>query len=234
MGKTNIDAVKDKAITLLYTEVRESKLYPMMASHPFTNSTIVCVNDNAGTPKVINILENEKLRQEWRNFITEMIRRANTVFDIYCLINKPYSMFFVDFIKDDLSIEDFSKLLADAWIREENPNSDVNMSKRKIIKLFHRADRNILMSAEELENLNQMDDTVIIYRGVFQDTKKSIIALSWTTDRTVAEWFSKRFGANGVVYKAEVDKDDVLAYFLSRGEQEIVVDPSCLRNICKL
>lgn len=70
-----------------------------------------------------------------------------------------------------------------------------------------------------------------VYRGV--SLKGKVKGFSWTEDIERAEWFARRFGS-GKVYKALIPPDGILASFSSRGENEIVVDPSKLRNIVAL
>ena len=59
-------------------------------------------------------------------------------------------------------------------------------------------------------------------------------ALSWTLDRQTAEWFAHRFGENGTVYEAQIDKKHIYAYFSGRNESEVIVDPSYLTNITEV
>lgn len=54
---------------------------------------------------------------------------------------------------------------------------------------------------------------------------------AWTLNKDVAKWFSLRFSDEGVVYKAEIKKEDVFAVFLNRGEQEIVLNYKKLENV---
>ena len=56
-------------------------------------------------------------------------------------------------------------------------------------------------------------------------------ALSWTLDRSVAEWFSTRFSEDGTVYQAQIDKSHIYAYFDGRNESEVIVDPKYLMDI---
>lgn len=74
-----------------------------------------------------------------------------------------------------------------------------------------------------------MPEEITVYRGI--RGRGSLKALSWTTDIEKAEWFAKRWDKNGKVYSVNVSKDDVLAVFSSRGESELVVDYTKLRNI---
>ena len=60
-------------------------------------------------------------------------------------------------------------------------------------------------------------------------------ALSWTTSKKTAEWFSNRFQqGDGVVYSATIDKKYVYAYFGGRNEDEVIVDPAKLEDLKEL
>jgi hypothetical protein len=56
------------------------------------------------------------------------------------------------------------------------------------------------------------------------------LGVSWSLDVERALFFSKRSGG-GPVYAAEVDSEDVLAYFTTRNEAEVIVDPGTLRKV---
>ena len=47
--------------------------------------------------------------------------------------------------------------------------------------------------------------------------------MSWTREFDGAEWFSKRFGADGYIIKGIAYKKDVLAYFSRRNESEVLI-----------
>ena len=97
--------------------------------------------------------------------------------------------------------------------------------------MFKATSPEYLMDAEELMQLQEMDDTVTIYRGVTSHNQKNIKALSWTLDRDKAEWFAHRFDEEGTVYEAQIDKENILALFNGRNEAEVIVDPRYLKNI---
>jgi len=54
------------------------------------------------------------------------------------------------------------------------------------------------------------------YQGEFDD------GISWTLDKEKAEWFANRFNKKGVVKALMVRREDVIAYFNDRQEQEII------------
>ena len=56
--------------------------------------------------------------------------------------------------------------------------------------------------------------------------------MSWTLSRKTAVWFAERFRPEEpVVGEGRCCKEDILAYFTGRGEEEIVIDPRAVRNI---
>ena len=46
-----------------------------------------------------------------------------------------------------------------------------------------------------------------------------------------AKWFAERWGKRGTIYSAVIDKKDILAYFDSKSEDEVVVDFNGLQDI---
>ena len=47
------------------------------------------------------------------------------------------------------------------------------------------------------------------------------------------EWFARRFGKNGTVYEAQINKEHIYALFSGRNESEVIVDLKHLINITK-
>lgn len=71
---------------------------------------------------------------------------------------------------------------------------------------------------------------LIVYRG---QPENATLGIAWTTDQAIAEKFAKGAGArvptpDGVIYKAYVNPQMVLAYLTERGESEVIVDPAYL------
>ena len=185
--ETNLDGVKAMARTLLYTDINKTAYSPMIVQHPFTNTGFTMVMRN-GTPQCIDITADNNALHEWRQMVCEQIDSAKSAFEIYMMTNKPYGMTFLKYSAHHLSKKDFSQILADAWIRSENPNDDPNLSQAKLLSLFQSAEPKHLMSQDELNTLNGLDTTVTVYRGVTSFNAKNVKALSWTMDRSVAEF----------------------------------------------
>lgn len=231
--KTDMEAIKGVALSLLYTTIHETEFSPIIVQHPFTSSGCVVIRENDQTV-MLNILESEENLRRWQKFMSEQIKSANDVYQIFILVNKPYGLTFLKFASESLSDEDFSKVLCDAWISSENPNCDANVSKEELIRLFKSADTKYLMAPEERNQLNELDDIVTVYRGVTSYNADNIYALSWSLKYDKADWFAHRFNEDGTVYQGQISKKNILALFNGRNESEIILDPNHLMNVIKL
>ena len=227
--ETNIEKIKEISKGLLNIPILETEYSPMIVSHPFTKCGIVIIPYDDDYFQ-LNIASDKDSFKKWKNIISKQIDDCQNVYHIYYMINDSYRLMFVNEISNFLSSEDFSNLLGEAWVGSEYANEDANVSKKEMIELFKRADKKALMSESELETYNDLDDTLVVYRGVSVDKKNSTDALSWTTSFGKAKWFAERWG-KGVVYAATIDKNNILAYFDRRNESEVVVDFNKLQNI---
>lgn len=84
--------------------------------------------------------------------------------------------------------------------------------------------------------LATLPDPVTLYRGVQPvrppSGKKVYRGLAWTNDPNTALKFARRGGrTDGTLLMASVRKDCILACFLSRAEDEVVIDPRNVRQI---
>lgn len=230
--ETNLNGVREIAKTLLRTEIHRTDYSPIVVQHPFTSSGIVMLMSN-GESKCVDITDDDKVLHEWHQSLCHQIDSAKSAFEIYMMTNKPYGMTFLNFAALHLSNKDFSEILADAWTRSENPNNDPNLPQSKLLSMFKRADADYLMTEKERNELETLEQTVTIYRGVTSFNAKNVKALSWTLDKNVAEWFAGRFDEDGTVYQAQIDKSHIYAFFDSRNESEVIVDPKYLMDITK-
>lgn len=63
-------------------------------------------------------------------------------------------------------------------------------------------------------------EPVMVYRGGDHEE-----GLSWTLDRKVAEFFARRWGETGKVFKQEISPSDITALIFDRGESEVILLP---------
>lgn len=231
MKKTNLERVKKIAKLLVDLPIECDNKFGII-QHPFiSNRFVPKILEPEDVGKVIPYYDvyNEEDLNKVRSMLKKVIDTTKDYQHFVIIVNKPYLLTFFKYTKDFLSNEDYSKFLSTAWTYTEYPNNDANVSTRELIYYFKKADKNILMSKDELEAYNKLDDLIAVYRGVKPGAK--VRALSWTTDKKVASWFADRYEKNGKVYKAVIDKKDVLAYFLNRNEYEVVINHSKLISV---
>lgn len=140
------------------------------------------------------------------------------------IIRESYQLGFLKNIVSALSQTDLSQLLSMIWVNIENPNQDINASVSEIVRWFKKADKQSLMNQEDYEVYCNLSECFSVYRGVAVGRNPN--GLSWTRNLNRAEWFAHRFDRKeqqGYVRDATIFKRDVLAYFNTRGEEEIVV-----------
>lgn len=232
--KTDLQRVKSLVKVLLFMEPELTEYAPVIIHHPFTTSGMVGLQDEQGNLRIGNIVDSMDDRSQWQKQMTKIIDDTNDLFRLYHMIEKPYVLGFLKFAAPNLSKADFSTILADAWIRSEQPNHDPNLSKSKLLAMFRAADPKILMDAEEQEKLEALGDTVTVYRGVHSGKSNGIRALSWTLDMDKAAWFAGRYGRQGCVYEAKIEKAHICALFLGRNESEVILNPKYLTDITQV
>ena len=232
--KTDLQRVKSLVKALLFMEPELTEYAPLIIHHPFTTSGMVGLQDEQGNVRIGNIVDSMDDRSQWQKQMTKIIDDTNDLFRLYHMIEKPYVLGFLKYAAPNLSKADFSTILADAWIRSEQPNHDPNLSQSKLLAMFRAADPKILMDAEEQEKLEALRDTVTVYRGVHSAKSNGVKAMSWTLDQETAAWFAGRYGRQGKVFEARIEKKHICALFLGRDESEVILNPKYLTEITQV
>ncbi len=230
LKETDMKKVRDVAYTFLYLPIEKTKMYPIIVSHPFTDTGVTYINTETGG-KMVKICENTEDLKYWQEMVKKVIDESN-LFGIFAMMSKPYRFGFLKYILDYLSIEDMSVVLGQNWNLVEFSNRDANMTKNQLLKLFKQAIPEKLMDEDEIKRFTNLPDKIKIYRGLTGYNKDNIKALSWTMSKKTAEWFADRFQQNdGTVYSATIQKEYVYAYFAGRNEDELIVDPDKLEDL---
>ena len=214
----------------LSTEIHDTKYAPIVISHPFASSGIVFLPGKNGR-EMLDITSSRENRARWRRYLDKRIDQAESVFQICCMLNKPYRLAFLKYAEHHIEKKEFAQLLGLCWIQTEAPNQDANVSQKEFVEMFQKASAEDLMNLDERRKLAEIPDELEIYRGVTEKNRDNILAMSWTMKQETAEWFAKRFGSKGKVYRAKVRKEDILAVFLGRNESEVIIDPKNLKEI---
>ena len=234
--ETNLDEVKDVAKMFLYLPIKiDEKFSPLLCvHHPFLSSSIVTIPSKG--LNMVDVLQDSEALTEYQTFMENQIDDGN-LYKVYSLIRKPYRLTFIKYCEQYLSDKNLAELLADAWVSSENPNQDVNCSISYLVKLFKKCNKEYLMQSEDYAVYNSLPDEFSIYRGVAVGRNPK--GLSWTQNLEKAKWFANRFNTEtkkGYVQVGIAKKEHVLAYFNTRGEDEIVynskkLDISILKEV---
>jgi hypothetical protein len=143
---------------------------------------------------------------------------------------RPYRIGAFQEIEDELDDAAYWDLLGELWTDSENirQNPDVWFD----LLRSERGSREAIMNTAEYEALQAMPDTITVYQG---HTGTRDDGWSWTTARHTAVWFAHRFAElehdDPVVTEGTVSKADVIAYFTSRNESEILVPHELVRDV---
>lgn len=225
--ETSINSIKRVAREMLYSPVEVDDFTKLLVYHPVftTIYTTVCVD---GKNVIADITTEEGLDLA-RNYYLQFIETANRYDDFFRILRSSYLPLFFKNSSLYFSREDYSSFLAEMWTRVEFPNNSPDCSIQSFVTAFSNSDKTILMNEKERKLLSELPDEVVVYRGVKPNAK--VKALSWTLSHDTAKWFADRFEKNGIVYRARIKKEDILAYFDGCGESEIVVRPSKLHKI---
>lgn len=152
---------------------------------------------------------------------------SNKNFSKYIWLHeRPYRLEKLIEIESELNDIDFWSIFGSVWMDSEN----LWQYKKDIKNIFKKNRPGVenMMDDEEKKFLESLPSTVIAYRG-HQLLNKS--GYSWTLSYWKAKWFANRFDnpENGVI-KAEVEKENIIAVLLGRGEFELIVKPECVKK----
>lgn len=223
--KTDLKIIKEIAKSLLSIEPVETDYSPIVIQHPFFSSGIVAIrNKESKQLEVVNILESEENWQKAKEEVAKQIESITSINQLGYLLNKPYRLHFLSLIERYINDSDLGTYINYLWTTVEVISMDDEYSKRQLLKLLQRSDKEKLMDSEERRVYNSLPDEVTIYRGVTDYNKENKRAFSFTLDKQVARYFANRFQTGGYVYECRLQKENIIAYFGNRSEQEIVVD----------
>lgn len=137
---------------------------------------------------------------------------------------RPYRLWAFRNIEGYMPDDEYWKHLGETWTDSENiwQNEDEWLEALS----SERGCKEQIMDEDERKALYALPSTLTIYRGFAVDGRDA--GLSWSLNRERAVWFARRLASDEQVPRlvtGTVDKSDVIAHFLGRGEEEIVVLP---------
>ena len=122
--ETDLAKIKAVAHTFLVMDIQPTAHAPVVVSHPFTNSGFVGVRDVEGNLAIADLLNKPEDCCLWREQIGQYIDQADSAYQVFLLLNKPYMLTFLKYTAPSLSERDLGQILANAWILNEMPNMD--------------------------------------------------------------------------------------------------------------
>lgn len=228
--ETDMKAVKETAKRLIEVEPIETKLSPIVISHPLFNTAFSSIRDDNGNLVVVNILKDKSAFNVLINTYKSLIDMSEEITSIGYILNKPYRLYFLYLIKDYVSADDMGTYIETIWTTVEQISVGKDFTKDQVLELLYMCNRSNIMNKSDKAVLKGLPEEVIIYRGVGSHVGE-VKGLSWTLDIGIARFFANRFDNDGQVYKATIHKKDIFAYYGCRGEKEVVVDYTKLANI---
>jgi hypothetical protein len=136
------------------------------------------------------------------------------------LFERPYRVEAFIKIADKLSDTDYWKLLSDVWIDTENQYAYLKEWKKLLAS--KRSSRHYMMTEEEDNILRSLSQEVTVYRGCQKGINED--GLSWTLDKSKAQFFANRFGKKGIILERTVSKNNIVAVLTGRGEAEVICE----------
>lgn len=238
---TNMDMVKHIARVLLDIPVQQIPGLPFV-NHPIFSCALYPLSNNINN--MVDITEDAEGLEKVKEQVRQRINECESIVQIGgTIIDKKYRMAYLHMCSAYTSPADLGLYLNQLWRSVENVVGDPNVKSHDIIKLFEWADRNTLMNEAERAALEELPDTITVYRGIrktlLANRKRFIDGFSWSTSYEVAYWFAKRFAhcqeEMGRVFSAEIKKKHILAYFgVDNFEKEVVLNPQYLTNITEI
>lgn len=133
---------------------------------------------------------------------------------------RPYRLDAFYNLEQEMEDAEFWNTLREVWLDSENIYANLE----EWINLWEsgRDGRHCVMTEEDNVAYGKLPDKFKVYRG-FSNNVDAATGLSWTTDYQKALWFANRFNEKSQwVAEAVVEKDAIMAFFVGRGENEVV------------
>jgi hypothetical protein len=149
------------------------------------------------------------------------------------LHERPWRIMAFKDIMEQMTDAQYWDLLGIIWTDSENIREAPQMW--ETLLRSKRPERNEIMTDDDQAALMAMDDVIPVYQG---HTTRRHDGWSWTTNYDKAVWFAHRFAllenSKPALTSGMCSKADVIAYFANRGESEIVVPRSKVRDLVKI
>lgn len=212
------EAVENVAAAFLNQPMEIDKRMPFILHHPFLNTPVAVIPPD----RMLDLRRREE-QDAYREWMRGILRGKGASY-ILTLLQKPYRLAFLKYIRPHVGKEHFGRLLVHTWPTVEAVTTDPNVSRDDIVDMFRSVPKDALMEPELCHTFERLPETFFVYRGVTSHNEKARRAVSWTSDICQAQWFATRFhDFSGEIWQAKIHKRQVLALINSE-EKELIVD----------
>lgn len=147
------------------------------------------------------------------------------------LYERPYRLYALDLVDEHLTDQQYWELIGDTWTDAENIYQ-LEDEWRDALTVGRMGRIEHMMDEEERKAYKSLLSVLTVYRGYSHDGRAD--GLSWSLSKEKAEWFAHylnhREDEVPRVVKGRVRSEHVLAVFLGRNEEEIVVFPEWVKD----
>lgn len=135
---------------------------------------------------------------------------------------------FIEFKDRFVTDKSYWEQLADCYLH--NNNNYRLLPEIKQLFLAEKSGRENLMSEDDRDFLKKLPDEIKIYRGMtVEEFQGANYGISWTLNMSIAKFYADTFihnyetrGKDSIVKELTVKKEDIIAYFSGRKEEEII------------
>lgn len=174
-----------------------------------------------------------------REALHKAIEERNWFVCVFVLYERPYRLYGFQKVMEEaedqgepLTDEEYWNLLGSIWTDSEN----IYQNEAEWHEYLHadRLNSHAMMEDDERTAMEHLPETLNVYRGFCVDGREA--GYSWTIDKDRAIWFAKRLcrpkrGDVPRLASGRCRKEDALAYFTGRGEDEILILPENITDI---
>lgn len=201
--------------------------------HPFIDGEVFLLRaPDEETYREVHVLDDPEGLAEVREWIRGLIDRADSVDGLLSLISKNYRLNYLEAVKHLLSCDDLAKMLKEIWMTLDGGDFYTlknALDAESLLETFETCNLEILMGESDYKYYQNLPDKLTIYRGIIDDDDEAYInSLSWTLNIDVAVRFANKYRntyGRSHLYRAEIRKPCVFAYFSDRNEETVIVNP---------
>ena len=129
----------------------------------------------------------------------------------YLMMDPTEGFKFLIAIRNEVDLEAYAM-----YVRMLTQTNTHDVPLEMLLKAYEGLKQEDLMSKEEIDKLAELPEELTIYRGT--DALEYPPRISWSLLESKARTFE-----NGQMYKATINKSDILAYYSSNGDEEEII-----------